>query len=245
MDRLHHIVEAMRDAFERGDRTRFGELLADDVRWYGAAPGGCYSRDDALAFLAEQDAQGVRFELEEVRVYGDRVLMHVEPSVAAGWQVLNVDADGRIASIVGYSSAEAAERDVDLRSAGEPAQGEAGPVRAVTPFVRVTNVARSIAFYRLLGLRVSETYEPDGVPVWACLDSAEGPQIMFEETSDALDAGRQGVLFYLYSSDLPALRDQLVTNGVEASEIVDGSPGPPQEMRVTDPDGYCLMIAQI
>ncbi len=245
MDRLHEVGEALKDAFERGDPAGFGELLADDVRWYGAAPGGCYSRDDVLAFLAEQEAHGVRFELEEIRVYGDRVLMHVEPGAGVAWQMLSVDADGRIASIVGYSSAEAAERDVDLRSAGEPAAGEVGPVQAVTPFVRVANVLRSIAFYRLLGLRVSETYEPHGAPVWACLDSAEGPQIMIAETSDTIDAGRQGVLFYLYSPDLPALRDRLVANGVDASEIVDGSPGPPQEMRVTDPDGYCLMIAQI
>jgi hypothetical protein len=36
----------------------------------------------------------------------------------------------------------------------------------------------------------------------------------------------------------------LVANGVEAGEIHDGSPGPEREMRVTDPDGWCLMIAQ-
>ncbi len=30
-----------------------------------------------------------------------------------------------------------------------------------------------------------------------------------------------------------------------AGEIVDGSPGPRQEMQVADPDGYVLMVAQI
>jgi len=34
-------------------------------------------------------------------------------------------------------------------------------------------------------------------------------------------------------------------SGIEAGEIEDGSPGPREEMRVTDPDGYVLMIAQI
>jgi hypothetical protein len=33
--------------------------------------------------------------------------------------------------------------------------------------------------------------------------------------------------------------------GVKAGEIEDGSPCPSQEMRVIDPDGYVLMIAQI
>jgi hypothetical protein len=42
----------------------------------------------------------------------------------------------------------------------------------------------------------------------------------------------------------PPRREQLLANGVEASEIEDGTPGPGQEMRVTDPDGYVLMIAQ-
>jgi hypothetical protein len=37
----------------------------------------------------------------------------------------------------------------------------------------------------------------------------------------------------------------MLANGVDAGEIVDGTPGPRQEMRVDDPDGYCLMIAQI
>jgi hypothetical protein len=32
--------------------------------------------------------------------------------------------------------------------------------------------------------------------------------------------------------------------GVAVGEIVDGSPGPAQEMGLADPDGYCLMIAQ-
>jgi hypothetical protein len=32
---------------------------------------------------------------------------------------------------------------------------------------------------------------------------------------------------------------------VRAGEIQDGTPGPSQEMRPTDPDGYVLMVAQI
>lgn len=53
------------------------------------------------------------------------------------------------------------------------------------------------------------------------------------------------MIFYLYSRDLAALRDHLVAHGLTPGEIIDGSPGPREEMRVTDPDGYSLMIAQI
>ncbi len=46
---------------------------------------------------------------------------------------------------------------------------------------------------------------------------------MFEGTSDPIDHERQGVLFYLYSSDLAALRGQLLAAGIDAGEIEDGS----------------------
>jgi hypothetical protein len=53
----------------------------------------------------------------------------------------------------------------------------------------------------------------------------------------------QAVLFYLYTRDLPALRDRLVAYQAAPGQI--GTPGPRQEMRVADPDGYCLMVAQM
>jgi hypothetical protein len=55
----------------------------------------------------------------------------------------------------------------------------------------------------------------------------------------------KGVLFYPYSPDLAALRAQLLANRVDAGEIGDGTPAPRQQMKVTDPDGYVLMVAQI
>lgn len=69
---------------------------------------------------------------------------------------------------------------------------------------------------------------------------------MLERSGEPIDPERQRVMFYLYSHDLAALRDQLIAAGSdEVEEIADGSPGPSQEMRVTDPDGYVLMVAQI
>ena len=68
---------------------------------------------------------------------------------------------------------------------------------------------------------------------------------MLEGTYGPSDPDRQRVQFYLYSHDLASLRDQLVSAGIQAGPIEDGSPGPVEQLRVTDPDGYVLMIAQI
>ncbi len=62
---------------------------------------------------------------------------------------------------------------------------------------------------------------------------------------DPIDPAGQGVLFYLYSRDLAALRAQLLSAGIDAGEILDGTPGPLRQMRVLDPDGYVLVVAEI
>ena len=121
-----------------------------------------------------------------------------------------------------------------------PAQRLTGLV----PFVRVKDVERSVAFYYHLGFSPQSVYKYRGRLAWASLES-EGAEIMFEGGSDPIAPDREAVLFYIYSHDLAALRNQLLAAGVEAGKIEDGSPGPREEMRVVDPDGYVLMIAQI
>ena len=117
-------------------------------------------------------------------------------------------------------------------------------VRGLIPFVHVEDVERSIAFYYHLGFIVASVYKYRGTAVWAELRS-EGAELMVSTDGDSIDPAGQGVLFYLYSDDLAALREQLLTDGIQVGEIVDGTPGPPQEMRLTDPDGYVLMVAQL
>jgi hypothetical protein len=68
---------------------------------------------------------------------------------------------------------------------------------------------------------------------------------MVAEADAPINPQEQAVLFYLYAHDLTGLRDYLVANGVAPGQIVDGTPGPRHETRITDPDGYCLMAAQI
>jgi hypothetical protein len=58
-------------------------------------------------------------------------------------------------------------------------------------------------------------------------------------------AREQAVLFYLFSRDLLRSRGRLIAVGIDAGEITDGRPGPNAEMRLEDPDGYVLMVAQV
>ncbi|HEX6788923.1 MAG TPA: VOC family protein [Gaiellaceae bacterium] len=115
-------------------------------------------------------------------------------------------------------------------------------VNGLIPFVHVRNVGRSIAFYHHLGFIVTSVYTYRGTPAWAELTS-DGAVLMVT-TGDPIDQAGQGIVFYLYSDDLAALREQLLAAGIEAGEIVDGTPGPREEMQLIDPDGYVLMIAQ-
>jgi catechol 2,3-dioxygenase-like lactoylglutathione lyase family enzyme len=117
-------------------------------------------------------------------------------------------------------------------------------VNRLVPFVHVEDVERSIAFYYHLGFVVVSVYKYRGTPVWAELRS-EGAELMVSTDGDSIDPAGQGVLFYLYSDNLAALREQLLSEGIHVGEIVDGTPGPTREMRLTDPDGYVLMVAQL
>ena len=143
----------------------------------------------------------------------------------------------------GYDDAAVAEHDLALLAAGPPADASPPAVGDLVPFVHVSDMARSLAFYGLLGLRPAETYAPDEEVVWASLES--GPARLMLAHGAPVDHRAQGVLFYLYARDLAGLRDHLVAHDVAAGEIVDGTPGPKHEMRVEDPDGYVLMVAQI
>jgi len=117
-------------------------------------------------------------------------------------------------------------------------------VRDLIPFVHVSDVARSIAFYELLGFEPKDTHERDGRLDWAALES-RGAQLMLAHATAPIERDKQAVLFYLYADDLAALRDQLLAAGITVGEIRDGSPGPARELGLADPDGWCLMVSEI
>jgi len=53
---------------------------------------------------------------------------------------------------------------------------------------------------------------------------------------------QQAVLFYLYVPDVGAFRKQLLEKRLEPGEIQYPFYAPRGEFRLTDPDGYALMI---
>ncbi len=247
-------VQALGAALDGGDLDAFEDLLAGDVQWFGAHGGACHSRDQVLAVLREQ---GVMARSVDPLLVGDRVLLHIERSPgqhAAGdddpipWLVVaTLDPAGRIIHMQDYMEAASARRDLTLRAQSAPAADGLPPARRVSslvPFIHVTDVKRSADFYRLLGFDVRDTYQHGDHLNWAWLQSHDAA-LMLARGEEPVDAREEAVLFYLYARDLAPLRDHLVTQGVLAGEILDGTPGPRHEMRVIDPDGYCLMIAQI
>jgi hypothetical protein len=130
------------------------------------------------------------------------------------------------------------------------------------PMVHVASVDDSIAFYALLGFSpVNTLKDPRGHCFWARCSS--GPaEIMFARADGPVDPTQQAVLFYMYSPDVAALRAHLLQQGLHDGATFRGQPGPNDgrrvvfaitrpdympagEVRVSDPDGYCILIGQL
>ena len=122
--------------------------------------------------------------------------------------------------------------------------GPAARVRAgwSTPMLHVAAIERSIRFYEQLGFEVIDTdrCEPLG---WARLH-VEGGAIMLLRTEEPVDPAVQGVLLYLYTPDLAALRHQLVAAGTAVPAILHPDYMPSGELRLRDPDGYGVLVAR-
>jgi catechol 2,3-dioxygenase-like lactoylglutathione lyase family enzyme len=124
------------------------------------------------------------------------------------------------------------------------------PVTGLVPMIPVTDIERSVEFYKLLGFAVGNRVPRDGRMNWAWLyapaaaDWRRGPNLMFTRSQQAIDPRVRGVLFYLYANDLPGLREQLVTAGQSPGPIEYPEYLPEGEFSIQDPDGYCLMLAQ-
>jgi ketosteroid isomerase-like protein/catechol 2,3-dioxygenase-like lactoylglutathione lyase family enzyme len=256
------LVRSGFEAFLRGDFDALRELMDPDAQWlwYVPIPGDCHDRDKVLATLRDRREEGVVTGLGDVVEGGEKVLIEITGPRLEQWglpggrasMVVTVR-DGRIVRLQDHVSHGDALADAGLAPRPAPAppapleRAEPGwdRVSGLVPFVRVADLAASIAFYEELGFQVTATHPPGAPePSWAALAAGEA-RLMLEHADRPIAAGAQRVLFYLYARDLFGLRDRLVAAGVDAGEIVDGRPGPRAEMRVEDPDGYVLMIAQI
>jgi catechol 2,3-dioxygenase-like lactoylglutathione lyase family enzyme len=125
---------------------------------------------------------------------------------------------------------------------------ESAPLTAIVAMIRVADVAKSAEFYRLFGFEIGNREPKAGDPHWAWLYSPgvenwkRGPNLMLTCGNGKPDP-RQ-VLFYLYASDLQAMRERLKAKGVQVGEIEHPEYLPEGEFRTEDPDGYVLMVAQ-
>ncbi|MGH8003458.1 MAG: VOC family protein [Limisphaerales bacterium] len=117
------------------------------------------------------------------------------------------------------------------------------PLDSLVPLVHVKSVPRSIEFYKKFGFAVGNTFTPPDQkePSWAWLKSG-GAHLMVTRAGEPVDARAQSVIFYIYCEDVPSFRGELQKNGVVVGEIEYPFYAPRGEFRVTDPDGYCLMI---
>lgn len=112
------------------------------------------------------------------------------------------------------------------------------------PLAFAADLQRTVDFYGQLGMVVRGSLRNvEGGLQWVHLSSA-GADLMFSRASDPVIPGQQAVLFYLYASNLVALRADLLAKGVKVSPIAYPEYMRKGEMRVEDPDGYVLLIGQ-
>jgi catechol 2,3-dioxygenase-like lactoylglutathione lyase family enzyme len=129
----------------------------------------------------------------------------------------------------------------DISSIAETAKPR---VNGLVPMAHVADVQRSADFYKLLGMEMGGRLKnPAGRLQWAWL-ACQQAQLMVTQASETVVPQQQAVLFYLYSPDLVAVRDHLLAHGVKVSKISYPDYMPKGEIRVIDPDGYCLLIGQ-
>jgi lactoylglutathione lyase len=122
----------------------------------------------------------------------------------------------------------------------------------LVPFLLVTDVERSIAFYKALGFVVVKHYEPHGRLEFAGLEATPSAKLMVAR-ADRVPAWDQGDddssgpgWLYLYTPDLESFRDRLIRAGIEPGPIEEGpGPGPSRQLCLRDPDGHCHMVAQL
>ncbi len=106
-----------------------------------------------------------------------------------------------------------------------------------TPMLPVADVQRSVRFYEKLGFELIDT-EGDP-PGWARMH-CEGSAVMFLQASSR--DRTQGVSFAMYAANLPAMREQLIAEGVACEAIVYPPWMKSGAMNVYDPDGFEITI---
>jgi len=116
-------------------------------------------------------------------------------------------------------------------------------IRSLVPLAHVRSVPASIAFYEKLGFTLGNTFTPPDAsePAWAWIQSGNA-QFMIAKADEPVVPSQQAVLFYLYVDDVAAKYAELREAGIAGSDMQYPFYAPRGELRITDPDGYTLMI---
>ncbi|HVN22081.1 MAG TPA: VOC family protein [Dongiaceae bacterium] len=116
--------------------------------------------------------------------------------------------------------------------------------KSVVALLNVADVKRSISFYERLGFQVgNEPLKNDqGATKFVWMHHGNAAQIMLTLTGRPLNSAARGIMFYLYVTDMPAYREQLISRGVIVGEVMHPSWSPDGEFRVDDPDGWTWVV---
>jgi catechol 2,3-dioxygenase-like lactoylglutathione lyase family enzyme len=116
--------------------------------------------------------------------------------------------------------------------------------KAVVALLHVADVERSIRFYEKLGFEVgNEPLKNDqGVKTFVWMHRGDAAQIMLTRAGEPLDSGSRHIMFYLYSTDMPAYREELIARGVEVGKVTYPFWSPGGEFQVDDPDGWVWIV---
>jgi catechol 2,3-dioxygenase-like lactoylglutathione lyase family enzyme len=115
---------------------------------------------------------------------------------------------------------------------------------ALVPMMPVTDVRRTIAFYKQLGFKVGNSVTPDGgdAPSWAWLYSG-GAQLMINASDEPIDASHASTGLWVYVPDVAAAHAYMTEQGIDVTEISYPFYNRRGEFHVHDPDGYAVFIA--
>jgi catechol 2,3-dioxygenase-like lactoylglutathione lyase family enzyme len=99
----------------------------------------------------------------------------------------------------------------------------------------VTDLEGSIAFYEHLGLEPEGFFEQEGWLLWCRLRSETEAELMLVLTGDPPHVHDGTVALYLFVEDLDGL-------GLGPAE--EAHPSAARAVRLQDPDGYVVMVAE-
>lgn len=146
---------------------------------------------------------------------------------------------------------------------------DAAQISRLVPFVHVADVEASLAFYALLGFQTGGVMrDRRGAAFWAIASTPvaggrSGPaEIMFARADGPVLPEQQAVIFYMYCADVAALREHVLARGLHDGGAYRGRAGSndgrrvafavshPEymkngELRIADPDGYCILVGQL